>query len=262
MSTTPLRLRLRLVPRLMLRLGTVTALVLGMVTVGGAAAQAHVTVQPGTAQQGGYGALSFRAPTEKDDASTVKVVVQFPLDTPLASVSVKPHPGWSYSITKAALPTPVTAHGQRITEAVQQIEWTADRPESGVKPGEFDEFTVSAGPFPETDQMVFKVLQYYSDGDIMRWIQDPAEGASLDRPAPVLKLTPKVNGNAAALDRAGSDAAGPSSGSGIGTWLAGAALLVSLATAGWVAVASRRRSMATQVAPAPAAGEPASSRTP
>ncbi|MGN6753674.1 MAG: YcnI family copper-binding membrane protein [Intrasporangium sp.] len=238
------------------------ALVLGMVTLGGAAAQAHVTVQPGTAQQGGYGALSFRAPTEKDDASTVKVVVQFPLDTPLASVSVKPHPGWSYSVTKAALATPVTAHGQSITEAVQQVEWTADRPEAGVKPGEFDEFTVSAGPFPETDQMVFKVLQYYSDGDVVRWIQEPAEGASLDRPAPVLKLTPKATGNAAASNAGGSDAAGSASGSGIATWLSGAALLVSLATAGWVAVGPRRRSMAPQVAPAPTAGEPAPSRTP
>ena len=39
------------------------------------------------------------------------------------------------------------------------------------------------------DQIVFKALQTYSDGDIVRWIDEPADGVELEHPAPVLKLT-------------------------------------------------------------------------
>jgi hypothetical protein len=47
---------------------------------------------------------------------------------------------------------------------------------------------VSLGPLPQVDQLVFKALQTYSDGDIVRWIEVPAAGAEAEHPAPVLKL--------------------------------------------------------------------------
>jgi hypothetical protein len=43
------------------------------------------------------------------------------------------------------------------------------------------------GPLPQSDQVVFKALQYYSDGQVVRWIQAPTAGAP--RPSPVLQLT-------------------------------------------------------------------------
>jgi uncharacterized protein YcnI len=112
----------------------------GAVIVGGAAlfvglgatlASAHVTVSPDTATQDDYAALTFRVPNERDNASTVKVDVELPSDLPLASVRVKPHPGWSYEIKKTKPPAPIEAHGAKVTEAVSEIIWTAQDPKSG-----------------------------------------------------------------------------------------------------------------------------------
>lgn len=66
-----------------------------------AAADAHVTVNSPSATQGGYAVLTFRVPTESDTASTTELKVQLPGDHPLASVSVQPHPAWSFTAAKA-----------------------------------------------------------------------------------------------------------------------------------------------------------------
>lgn len=60
-----------------------------------APASAHVTVNPPQAKQGGYAKLTFRVPTETDNASTTKLQVFFPAHAPVASVLVKPRQGWS-----------------------------------------------------------------------------------------------------------------------------------------------------------------------
>lgn len=160
-----------------------------------APASAHVTVNPSTATQGGYAALTFRVPTEVDDASTVKVQVYFPPEQPLASVSVKPHPGWSYRVTTSRLPQPVKTPDGTLTSAVSRITWTPDSPADAIKPGEFDEFEVSGGPLPDAPSMEFKALQTYSDGNVVRWIESPTAGAAEpEHPAPVLTLTPAGSG--------------------------------------------------------------------
>ncbi|MDQ2839276.1 MAG: YcnI family protein, partial [Actinomycetota bacterium] len=60
-------------------------------------ASAHVTVSSPSASQGGYAVLIFQVPTESDTASTTEFKLQLPADQPLASVSVQPHTGWSYT---------------------------------------------------------------------------------------------------------------------------------------------------------------------
>ena len=82
----------------------------------------------------------------------------------------------------------ITAHGAEITEAVSKITWTAAGADTSIKAGQFQEFEVSAGPLPEVDQIIFKTLQTYSDGNIVRWIDEPTNGQQLEHPAPVLKL--------------------------------------------------------------------------
>jgi hypothetical protein len=43
----------------------------------------------------------------------------------------------------------------------------------------------------DTDQLVFKALQTYDNGEVVRWIDTPAPGAAEpEHPAPVLTLTP------------------------------------------------------------------------
>lgn len=166
-------------------LGAVCVVVL--LTLAGVAS-AHVTVNPRTAQQGGYTKVAFRVPNERDTASTSQVEVNFPTDHPLAFVSTRAVPGWTSTVQKTTLATPITTDEGQITETVSKITWTGGK----IAPGTFEEFDVSIGPLPtDTDQLVFKALQTYDNGEVVRWIDTAAPGAAEpEHPAPVLKLTP------------------------------------------------------------------------
>jgi uncharacterized protein YcnI len=175
-----------------LRLALVAAPALAVVGLA-LPASAHVTVNPNTAAAGGYTKLTFRVPTESDTASTTKLAVYFPADHPFASVSVKPHPGWSFKVSDEKLKTPIASDDGQVTEAVSRIVWTADSAAEAIKPGEFDEFDVSVGPLPDSGSLEFKALQNYSDGSVVRWIEDSVAGQDEpEHPAPVLTITPSA----------------------------------------------------------------------
>jgi uncharacterized protein YcnI len=166
------------------------------------AASAHVTVNPREAVQGGYGKFSFRVPNERDGASTVKLEVVIPTETAIASVSTRPVPGWTVTVERSTLPTPLTVHDSEVTEAVSKLTWTASEG-SAVAPGQFQEFDVSAGPLPAVDRIVFKAVQTYSDGEVVRWIEEPVAGQpEPERPAPVLKLTTAIAAPATVVNAA------------------------------------------------------------
>ncbi|MEU4405768.1 YcnI family protein [Streptosporangium sp. NPDC023963] len=162
----------------------VTALTLGLALP----ALAHVTINPGSAQQGGFTKVAFRVPNERDDASTTKLEVTFPTDHPLAFVSVKPVPGWDVKVVEGKLPKPVTTEYGELTEAVTKVTWSGGK----IDPGQFQEFEVSMGALPtDTDQLVFPATQTYSGGEVVKWADEPkADGSEPERPAPTLKLTP------------------------------------------------------------------------
>jgi uncharacterized protein YcnI len=172
------------------------------------AANAHVTVNPNSATQGGYTRIAFRVPTESDTASTTKLEVNLPTDQPVASVLVMPVPGWTAQLNTTKLATPITTDdGDKVTEAISQIVWTADSADTAIKPGQFQEFPVSLGPLPKAASMTFKALQTYSDGTIVRWIDLTTPGqAEPDHPAPVLTLTAGT-GDAPAAATGGASAA-------------------------------------------------------
>jgi periplasmic copper chaperone A len=223
------------------------AVVVGMVAA--APAWAHVTVSSASAVQGGFAKLTFRVPNEKDNASTTRLEVHFPQNTPLANVAVKPVAGWTAKITRAKLATPVKTHDGEITEAVTTIVWTASA-DAAIKPGEFQEFDVSGGPLPEADQLVFKALQGYSDGDIVRWIEEPVAGqAEPEHPAPVLKLAKATNGDGnggvQVSATPGQPAASPSDGKGTAALVIGVIALLMAGAALGLAVLDRRRSAAS-----------------
>jgi uncharacterized protein YcnI len=168
------------------------ALVLGAVLLGvvffAAPASAHVTVNPQEAEKGGFARLAFRVPNESDTASTVKLEVVLPENAPVGSVSTMPVAGWTVAVEKRKVDPPVDVHGTQVSEVVSKITWTAAAG-AGVKPGEFAEFPVSMGPLPDTDRMVFKALQTYSDNNVSRWIEEPQPGAEEpENVAPVLTL--------------------------------------------------------------------------
>jgi uncharacterized protein YcnI len=58
-------------------------------------ALAHVTVTSSDATQGGFGVITFRMPNELDKANATELKVQLPAAQPLASLAVKPQPGWT-----------------------------------------------------------------------------------------------------------------------------------------------------------------------
>nr|WP_254550247.1 YcnI family protein [Catellatospora tritici] len=181
----------------MRRLGVVAAAVLGLVAVA-VPASAHVTVNPNTAVQGGYARLAFRVPTESDTDSTTKLEVHLPDDAPVASVMTSPVPGWTATVTKRKLDKPIDVHGSPVSEVVSVVTWTASA-DAAIKPSQFQEFPISLGPLPKVDQMVFKTLQTYSDGTVVRWIDEPTnDGTEAENPAPVLKLTAAAAGEQAA----------------------------------------------------------------
>ncbi|MGH3328844.1 MAG: YcnI family protein [Streptomycetales bacterium] len=201
----------------MSRLHTRSAVVAGAVVAALAAAAppaaAHVTVDPAQEEPGGFTALAFRVPTEGDDASTVKLDVKFPTDHPVASVSVRPHPGWSYRVRTTTLDEPIDMHGSQVSEVVDTITWRADSPDSAIEPGEYDEFSVSLGPLPDTDRLVFKAVQTYDTGEAVRWIEVPEPGAAEpDHPAPALTLGPAASHAHSPLGEYGESHSGANSG--------------------------------------------------
>ncbi|WP_433546740.1 YcnI family protein [Streptomyces sp. CA-294286] len=162
---------------------------------------AHVTVQPvGPAAQGGYATVNVKVPNERDNASTVKLEVTFPVkDHPLTSVMPQAVPGWTAKVEKTTLDKPLKVHGKEVKEAVEKITWTGGK----IGPGEFQQFPLSLGKLPEgADQLVLKALQTYDNDEVVRWIEEPKEGQPEPQsPAPVLKLSaPEGDGHGAAAD--------------------------------------------------------------
>jgi uncharacterized protein YcnI len=189
------------------------------------AADAHVTVHPITVAQGDHdGTLTFRVPDESDTLTTTQVQVFFPTDHPIATVLAQPLPGWTDQVTTSKLATPIHTDDGDITDAVTKVTWTGGH----LTPGHYQDFTVAYGLLPSTtNQLVFKTLQTYSDGSVVRWIdQSTAAVPNPDHPAPVLKLTNDVTKTATTVTTAAAPASG--SGNGMAVGLALAALIVAL----------------------------------
>ena len=171
------------------RLVVLAALVVGVLALAALPAGAHVSVTPSSAPKGGFQVLSFNVPNEETDANTVKLEVTIPTKNPIAFVSTQPMFGWTAAVEKTTLAKPVKTDDGEITEAVSKITWTATG--DGLLPGEFDLFTISAGPLPtKPNKLTFKAVQTYSNGEVVSWIQQTVKGApEPERPAPTLTLT-------------------------------------------------------------------------
>ena len=223
-------------------LGTavLTALAASVVLAG--AASAHVTVSSLDAAPGGYGKITFRVPNESDTASTVGLRIQVPQEAAMTSFRTQPVPGWTVTLTTADLDEPLQFQGEEISSYVSVIEFRADAG-GGIAPGEFQEFALSGGPFPEVDELAFPAVQLYSDGNESAWIEPTVEGQEEpERPAPVLTLTSEAGAAdpTTAADEADHShaAAAESSPGALALFLAILALLVAVGgvVLGWRAI--------------------------
>ena len=187
------------------RLAVVAASAATVVVTSAGLASAHVTVSSPDASAGGYGKVTFRVPNESDTSTTIKIRIKLPADKPLASVATMPVPGWTATTTKAPLNPPVKdVDGNTVSEAVSVVEFDA-APGGGIGPGQFQEFSLSGGPFPKAASLAFPVVQSYSDGSESDWIEPTVEGqAEPEHPAPVLSLSGHPAGGAAAAPTTGA----------------------------------------------------------
>jgi periplasmic copper chaperone A len=164
-----------------------------------AAASAHVTMNPNTSTAGAFTKLDVRVPNEQSNASTVKLQLQFP--DGFAFASYEPRADWRVKVTRAKLAAPVQTDDGPITEGVKTITWTGSGSGLGrIVPDQFMEFPLSV-QIPENaagKTLVFKAIQTYSNGDVVRWIG----AADSDHPAPHVTV-------AAASAGSGSGAAAP-----------------------------------------------------
>ncbi len=143
-------------------------------------AAAHVEMSPEDAAAGSEQRFVLTVPNEEADASTVKVVVQFPESVPFAIFQAVE--GWTRTVTTKKLETPVTDDdGNQVTERIDTVTWEGGE----IKPGEFQEFPMS---FPVPDEagttITFPAVQTYSNGDVVRWIGE--EGS--EEPVPSVTI--------------------------------------------------------------------------
>jgi uncharacterized protein YcnI len=234
--------------RLSRALPVLLATTAAVLALGIGSASAHVSVSSTDAAAGGFGELTFRVPTESDTASTTSLRVQLPTDSPIANVSIKPVPGWTAATSTTPLDPPVTDDdGNQVTEAISQITWTAGAG-AGIKPGEYQTFSISVGPLPDTDSLVLPTIQGYDDGSEVSWIDPTVKGQpEPEHPAPTLSLASSSGSAEASTVSSRSSADSADSGpSGVAVTALVLAIIGVLAGLGALALAltSRRRNTA------------------
>ena len=129
------------------------------------AAQAHIQISPTVAAPLDSVKFTLLVPGESD-ANTTKVTLQVPAD--VLPFSFSDPPGWTRKNN-------VAANG-----AIETIEWTGELPADG-----FVEFAFIAGTPEQPGTILWKTLQEYSDGTVVRWIGDPGS----DEPAAATEIS-------------------------------------------------------------------------
>jgi periplasmic copper chaperone A len=168
-------------------------------------AQAHVTVQPKTAEGGGFSVVAFRVPNERDDANTTELRVTLPIEQPIGSVQTTPVAGWKITTATRQLDKPIDMFGEQLDTVISEVTWTATK--GGIRPGQFQDFAVSLGQLPESGELVFNTLQTYSNGEQVNWNQvstDPS--VEPEHPAPILRITPAPAAEGSEVTNEGSRA--------------------------------------------------------
>jgi uncharacterized protein YcnI len=146
------------------------------------AASAHVTIGTDQADAGTYPVIDFKVPTESATATTTKIDITLPLDTPFGFVAYVPVDGWDVELVKETLDTPIETEDGSVTEAVSHVIWTA-QPGHEITAEQYGIFPVLLGGVPDTGKVVLPVAQTYSDGTVVDWAET---GDDAEYPAPVL----------------------------------------------------------------------------
>ncbi|WP_026923515.1 YcnI family copper-binding membrane protein [Glycomyces arizonensis] len=162
-------------------------------------AAAHVTIAGDNTVAGSYTLLTVSVPHGCDGEATTQIAVQVP--EPINAVTPSVNPNWEVEKVMVDLPEPITdAHGNELTERVDQIVYTADTP---LPDGLRDAFELSLRLPEETagQTLYFPVVQTCGEAE-HPWIEIPTDGQAADElesPAPSITVT--------AADEAGTEPA-------------------------------------------------------
>lgn len=150
-----------------------------------ATAGAHVSLHPNTLPAGSNPTIDVRVPNEDDRATVDNVDMQVPPG--FIDVSPEIPAGWRATIRTTKLAKPVQTDDGAVTQEVSEIIWSAPKGR-GIPPGSFLNFPILTA-IPDADAgttLTFKVIQTYSNGSVVRWIE-PADSAM--HPAPTANVT-------------------------------------------------------------------------
>ena len=153
------------------------AVVLALAIVLGvpAAALAHASVSPAVSLSGKLQLYSLAVPTEKENATTTKIVLTVPQGFGIDSF-VPPPAGWTQSVRSS---------GSGENAVVQRVTWTGGRTPTG----QDSTFQFLAQP-SKPGTYTFRVRQTYSDGSIVDW----SGAESSESPAPTIVAASSLGG--------------------------------------------------------------------
>lgn len=138
------------------------------------AAFAHARVSPPVSLAKQLQLYSLAVPTEKDNATTTKIVLTVP--TGFSIDSFVPSPGWHRVLQQ-------TGSGE--SAVIQKVTWTG-----GAVPTEEDSLFQFLAEPSSSGTYTFQVQQTYSDGSIVNW----AGSESSDAPAPTIEAKSSLGG--------------------------------------------------------------------
>jgi uncharacterized protein YcnI len=139
-----------------------------------APAFAHAIMSPPVAQANVLQQFTLSVPTEKEGATTTKIVLTVP--SGFAVDSYEDAPGWKRT---------VAATGSGDSAVVNTITWSG-----GKTPTEVDSVFRFNADATSAKTLTFNVRQYYSDGTIVEWTGPE----SSDTPAPTVRAVSDLGG--------------------------------------------------------------------
>jgi uncharacterized protein YcnI len=186
------------------RSAVVAAGVAALSVVGALAADAHVSVSADTTAAGAYALLTFGVPHGCDGSATTKIAIKIP--DQVTSVTPTVNPNWDVQKVTAAVNPPITdSDGDRITERVDQIVYTAKAPLAA----DLRDALVLSVRIPDAagQTLSFPVIQTCEVGETA-WIEQPVAGQPEPaHPAPSIEVTAATGDGHHGAGAAGADAA-------------------------------------------------------
>ena len=161
------------------RLPLVSGFVVAIALIAASSAFAHAHISPPVSLSKTTQLYSLAVPTEKEGASTTKIVLTVPAGFSIDSFA--PSPGWTRVLQQ-------TGSGE--SAVIQKVTWAG----GSVPTGEDSLFQFLAEP-SSNGTLTFGVQQTYSDGSIVDW----TGSESSDNPAPTIQVKSSLGGGGTPL---------------------------------------------------------------